>query len=233
MAHIHLEDGAFSLPWLAIWSAIALGVLGLALLLLRKRNLSPRALAIAAMCASVGFAASQIEIPVFGGLHLNLTPLIGILVGPSLGTLCALVINVFGAAIGHGGWGMISVNTIVNSIEVLIGFYAYRAMRGTFRAGRFTSGFTAATGALVVSAFAVAGIVLVSGLQDSQQTGEEALPSIALLLAANVVTGVIEGFVTGYIVSFIGKVRPDLLAHAEETDRTLPAAPAEGGPAGV
>jgi len=227
MAHVHLEDGALSLPWLAFWSAIALALIALALYLLRRKSVSTRTLAIAAMCASVGFAASQIEIPLFGGLHLNLTPLIGILVGPPLGTLVALVINVFGAAVGHGGWGTISVNTIVNSIEVVLGFYAYRLMRAQMKSGRFAPGFGATALALVVSAFVAGGIMLVSGIQDSHLTGEEALPSLSVLIAANIITGIGEGFVTGYIISFIGRVRPDLLAHAEglsptAAEKTIP-----------
>jgi len=215
MAHIHLEDGAFSLPWLALWSLLAAGVIALSLFVLRKGGMTTRKLAVAAMAASVGFAASQIDIPVFGGLHLNFTPLIGILVGPALGSLCALVINVFGAAVGHGGWGMIGANTLVNALEIVLGYYSYRLMRGRLKTGRFTSGFSATAFALIISALVVAGIVIVSGIQDSQQTGEEALPSMTVLIAANMLTGIIEGLATGYIVSFIGRVRPDLLEESE------------------
>ncbi|MCU0852926.1 MAG: energy-coupling factor ABC transporter permease [Thermoplasmata archaeon] len=214
MAHVHLEDGAFSLEWVIIWGLIAAALVAFALYRLGGK-LPTRKMAIAAMCVAVGIVIFQVEIPVFGGLHINLTPLMGILVGPGLGTLVVLIINIFSAAIGHGGWGMIGPNAIVNVTEVLLGYYLYRLCRTRLKAGRFTSGFSAATVALTVSALLVVVIVSISGLQDSTQTTEETFANMLLLAAANIVTGVIEGFVTGYIVSFVGKIRPDLLQDAE------------------
>ena len=211
MAHVHLEDGAFDIVSVLIWSAAAAGVIALALWRLKGARLQTHKLAIGSMAAAVAFAASQIEIPVFGGLHLNLTPLIGILVGPSLGTLCVLVINVFGAAIGHGGWGMIGANTLVNVVEVTLGFYAYLLLRKALKLSRFASGFGAATIALTVSAFVAVAIVALSGIQGSTQTKAEILGNMMVFAFANIATGIFEGVVTGYIVKFLGRVRPDLL----------------------
>ncbi len=216
MAHIHLEDGAFSPFWVIVWSLAAGALVALALFMVSRREASPRRLAIAAMCTSVGFAVFQVSIPVFGGIHLNLTPLIGILAGPGLGSLAALLINVFSAAVGHGGWGMIGANTLVNVIEVLIAYYFYRFVRGRFKVDRFASGLGAAVVALSVSALAIVAIVAVSGIQDSEQTKEEILANMVIIAAANLAVGVVEGVVTGYIVSFIGRVRPDLLRDTED-----------------
>lgn len=215
MAHIHLEDGAFTIFWVAVWTLIAIALLSIPLIRLGGRSIPTRKLAIAAMCVAVGFAIFQVEIPVFGGLHINLTPLIGILTGPSLGGLAVLVINLFSAAIGHGGWGMVGANTIVNLTEVFIGYYLYRFMRTRVDLTRFTSGFSAAFIALLVSAFIVVGIVTASEIQDSTQTREETFRNLLVLAAANVVAGAIEGVVTGYVVAYIGKIRPDLLEDAE------------------
>jgi len=218
MAHVHLEDGAFSLFWVIAWTAIALCLIWIAVYVLgRRESLTTRKMAIAAMCVAVGFAIFQIEVPIpfIGAIHMNLTPLIGILVGPGIGSLCVLIINIFSAAIGHGGWGMIGANTIVNLIEVTMGFYLYKFCRTTIKLGRFPSGFGAATIALITSAFAVVAIVTISGIQDSAQGAEDTLRNMLLLAAVNVVAAVIEGVVTGYIVSFIGRVRPDLLPDYE------------------
>ncbi len=215
VAHIHLEDGAFSPEWVIIWSVIAGAMVALALLVLRKGKVTPRKLAIAAMCTSVGFAAFQVSIPIFGGIHLNLTPLIGILAGPALGSLSVLVINIFSASIGHGGWGMVGANTIVNMTEVLVAYYFYRLVRSKLDLNRFISSLGAAILALSISALVIIGIVAVSGLQDSEQTKEEVLGNMLLIAAVNIVAGVIEGVITGYVVSFISKLRPDLLSDAE------------------
>jgi cobalt/nickel transport system permease protein len=214
MAHVHLEDGSFTLFWVLVWSAVAAGLVSIALYKQGRGEIPTRKLAIASMCVAVGFAAFQIEIPVFGGVHLNLTPLMGILVGPALGSLCVLTINVFSAAIGHGGWSMIGANTLVNMVEVFLGFYAFRFLRGYVKVNRFYSGFGAATIALTVSAFVAVAIVTLSEIQGSTQTREQTMTNMLVLAIANIVTGLFEGVVTGYIISFLGKVRPDLIGES-------------------
>src|SRR5512136_2025194 len=152
MAHIHLEDGAFTPFGLIVWNLIALALIGVALLRLRKGKAAPRKLAIASMCAAVGFAVFQIELPTpVGPAHMNFTPLIGILVGPSLGSVVVLVVNVFSAAIGHGGWGMIGPNSIVNIAEVALAYYTFRLVRVGMKRGYFWSGFGATVTALTIS----------------------------------------------------------------------------------
>lgn len=227
MAHIHLEDGAFSPFWVIVWSLLAGLLVALALILIGRKETSPRKLAIAAMCTSVGFAVFQVSIPVFGGIHLNLTPLIGILAGPGLGSLAALLINVFSAAVGHGGWGMIGANTIVNVIEVCVAYYVYRLVRNRFKLDRFTSGLGAAVVALSLSAIAIVVIVGVSGIQDSEQTMEEIMANMIIIAVVNIAVGVVEGVITGYVVSFIGRVRPDLLRDTEG-GKEKEAAPSQG-----
>ncbi len=211
MAHVHLEDGAFDIVSVLIWSIAAAALIGLALWRTKAVRVQTQKLAIGSMAIAVGFAASQIEIPLFGGLHLNLTPLIGILVGPGIGTLCVLVINVFSAAIGHGGWGMIGANTLVNATEVILGYLAYSGLRRGLKLGRFWSGLSAASIALTASAFLAVAIVAISGIQGSSQTKAEILNNMMVFAFANIATGIFEGVVTGYIVSFLGRVRPDLL----------------------
>jgi len=214
MAHVHLEDGSLTLFWVLVWSGVAAGLVSIALYRQGRGQISTRKLAIASMCVAVGFAAFQIEIPVFGGVHLNLTPLMGILVGPALGSLCVLTINVFSAAIGHGGWSMIGANTLVNMVEVFLGFYAYRFLRRYVKVERFYSGFGAAAIALTVSALVAVAIVSISEIQGSTQTRAQTMANMLVLAIANIVMGLFEGVVTGYIISFLGKVRPDLIGES-------------------
>jgi cobalt/nickel transport system permease protein len=215
MAHIHLEDGAFTPFWLIVWNLIALAIMSAALYSLKRQKASPRRLAIASMCAAVGFAVFQIEVPTpVGPTHMNFTPLIGILVGPGLGSVVVLVVNVFSAAIGHGGWGMIGPNSIVNVTEVVLGYYAFRLFRSNLKRSHFWSGFGAAVIALTVSSFLVVAIVGISEIQGSTITRAETINNMLVIAALNIATGIIEGVVTGYVVSFLGRVRPDLLAHA-------------------
>ena len=215
MAHIHLEDGALSPAWVLFWWAVAAAIIAFSLHTLKREPASVRRVTIGAMCAAVGVAAFMVTIPVFGGIHLNLTPLIGVLAGPAVGSLAVLVINLFSAAVGHGGWGVIGVNVVVNLVEVLIGYYAYRNLRTGLRAGRFTSGFSATVLALVASAAIVVIIIAFAGVQDSHLDEEETAHNLVFIAAANIIMGIVEGFITAYIVVFIGRVKPELLETAE------------------
>lgn len=224
MAHIHLEDGALSPEWTIFWWGLAAALLGLALLSLRREKVSVRKLTIAAMCAAVGIAVFLVSIPIFGGIHLNLTPLIGILAGPALGGLATLIINLFSAAVGHGGWGMIGANTVINLAEVFIGYYVYRLVKSRAGEGRFLAGFSASAIALTISALVAVGIIAFSGIQDSHLDEEETAHNLVFIAAANIAVGIAEGIITGYIVSFIGRIRPDLLEDAERPFRLRRAA---------
>jgi cobalt/nickel transport system permease protein len=216
MAHIHLEDGALSPIWIVFWWAVAAALIGIALWSFRRERVSTRRMTTAAMCAAVGIAVFMVTIPVFGGLHLNLTPLIGILAGPVLGSLATLIVNLFSAAVGHGGWGVIGVNTVVNLVEVLVGCQVYRILRTRVDMNRFASGFSATVLALTLSAMMVVVIISVAGIQDSHLDEEETARNLWFIAAVNIGVGLIEGVVTGYVVSFIGRIKPDLL---EETER--------------
>lgn len=230
MAHIHLEDGAFTPFWIIVWSLIAAGLIAVVVLALKKDKVSPRSIAIAAMCASVGFAVFQVEIPTpIGPVHMSFTPLIGILVGPGLGSLVVFVINVFSAGIGHGGWGMIGANTIVNVVEVALAYYSFKLLKTKLKRGFYWSGFGATIISLTTSAFLVVLIVGVSEIQGSQLSREQMIGNLMVLAGLNTAAGIIEAIVTGYVVAFLGRVRPDLLDRRiwRRTESPIPSA-AEG-----
>ena len=78
------------------------------------------------MLTAASFAIFQVNIPLFGGVHMNLTPLIGILGGPAVGGVIVFIVNVLSAAIGHGGWILIGANVLVNMTEVSAAFGTYK-----------------------------------------------------------------------------------------------------------
>lgn len=179
---------------------------------LKKRAFSPRRIAVAAMCAAVVVAVFMVEVPTpLGPVHLSFTPLVGMLVGPGLGALVMLVVNLFSAAIGHGGWSMIPANTLVGMLEVTIGYYAFSLLRRKLGIDRFWAGFSSSALALTAGALAVVLIIGISGIQGSDLSREEVFRNTLVLAILNVGIGIIEGVVTGFVVSFVGKVRPDML----------------------
>ncbi|HMA04390.1 MAG TPA: energy-coupling factor ABC transporter permease, partial [Methanomicrobiales archaeon] len=207
MAHIHLPDGSFTLSWVVFWWLCALILLGVCLALARRRAVDGRRITIAAFVTAAAFAAFVIEVPILGGVHLNLTPFIGILVGPVLGGLVVFVVNVLSAAIGHGGWGLIGANVLVNFSEVATGWLAYRGLI-RLTPGRFARAGVATFTGLFVGNLAEVAIILVSGVQGVAQTGSQLIPGLSLIVAVNLGAAAIEALVTGFLVEYIGRARP-------------------------
>lgn len=214
MAHIHLEDGAFSLQWVLIWWVVSIAVIGLCLYWLRSvRKVDNRTITIAGLLTAAAFAVFQVNIPLFGGVHLNLTPLIGILGGPAIGGLIVLIVNLLSAAIGHGGWGLIGANVLVNMTEVLAAYAAYRWL-GKVSVGTFARAGISTLIGLFLGNAAMLAIILISGVQGVTQSRMDLLYGLSLVAGVNMGVAVIEAFITGYIVSYIERVRPDMLREA-------------------
>jgi cobalt/nickel transport system permease protein len=210
LAHIHLEDGSFTLLWVIVWWVLALIIIGAALFFLRSRKADPRRITIAAFCTAAAFALFQVDIPVAGGVHINLTPLIGILTGPFIGSLIVFVTNILAAAIGHGGWGLIGANTLVNFSEVVVAYAAYTGLRKIVPDLFSRAGIATFAGLLCGNIVMIA-IILLSGIQGVNQSPGQVLAGLSLIAAINMGVAVIEALLTGLVVSYIGRMRPDLL----------------------
>jgi cobalt/nickel transport system permease protein len=211
MAHIHLTDGSFTLFWVIVWWALALLIIGSALYLIRRQRIADnRRITIAAFCVAAAFVLSQVELPLAGGVHISLTPLIGILTGPVIGVLIVFVINILDAAIGHGGWGMIGANTLVGLSEVLVAYGIWRGLK-PFILNVFVRAVMATLCGLIIGNFVMMGIIALSGIQGVSLSPEEILTGLFIIASVNTAVAVIEALITGLVVVYIGKMRPDLL----------------------
>jgi cobalt/nickel transport system permease protein len=211
MAHIHLEDGSFTLFWAWVWWVIALLLVSAALLWVRKGiKIDNRRITLAAFCTAAAFAVFQVSIPIFGGIHLNLTPLIGILIGPAFGSFVVLITNILSAAIGHGGWGMIGANLLVNIIEVIVAYVLFRLLKKIVP-GPFARGGIATLAGLFCGNLAMLAIIIISGVQGVTQTPSQILGGLVLIAGANMVFAFIEAGISAVIISYIIRVRPDML----------------------
>jgi len=211
MAHIHLQDGSFSLYWVIVWWLATIIITAAAVYWLRnKKKCEPRTLTIAAFCTAAMFVIFLVEIPIAGGVHLSLTPFIGILVGPAIGACVVLIVNIFTAAIGHGGWSMIGANALVNVIEVLAAWTLYVGLKKVIK-GTFPRVAIATFVSLCLGNIAMIGIILISGVQGVTQSQEQVLYGLTLIAAVNFAVAVIEAVVTGFMVALIERTRPDIL----------------------
>ncbi len=160
------------------------------------------------MLTAASFAIFQVNIPLFGGVHLNLTPLIGILAGPVIGGIVMLIVNILSAAIGHGGWGMVGANILVNMTEVAVAYGIYKAL-GKINLDTFSKAGIGTIAGLLFGNIAMMLIILISGIQGVSQP--ITVYDLSLLAAVNMGVAIIEAFITGYVVSYIMRVRPDML----------------------
>ena len=155
------------------------------------------------------FVASLIHVPVgLASAHLVLNGLVGVLLGwaafPSI--LVALLLQAL--LFQFGGITVLGVNTFTMGFAAVASWYVFRAVcrlcpgMGGVRAGAFMGGALGVALAAVLTALALA------------FTDEGFWLAAQLLLLAHLPVMLAEGLVTMFTVSFIMRVRPELLGMA-------------------
>jgi cobalt/nickel transport system permease protein len=188
---------------------------------IRKGGIKTNQIALAGIGAAASFAVFQLNLPIWGGIHMNLTGLVGILAGPLLGTLIALIVNVFSAALGHGAVGLLGANVLVNASEAIVAYYAFRALLG-MDWDIFPASASAATIGLSAGAILMGAIIVVSGVNGSALPRSDLVIAITGMVGLNLGVAVVEGLLTGFIVQFLASVRPDLVPGVTRDERKAP-----------
>lgn len=124
MSHIHLPDGILP-PWLWVSGYLALSVLVAVLWHGGGATGRPRQFALLGIITAVLMLVMSAEVPPFG-YHANLSVVAGILLGPRLAVLAALLVNIMLALIGHGGITVVGLNALVLALEMVVGWAVFR-----------------------------------------------------------------------------------------------------------
>jgi cobalt/nickel transport system permease protein len=222
MAHIHLGEGSFPLWAVALWTTAGIALIGTVVYRIRTGGIKTHQIALAGIGAAASFAIFQLNIPVWGGIHMNLTGLVGIIAGPLLGTLIALVVNIFSAALGHGAVGLLGANVLVNASEAIVAYYAFRWLLH-MDWDIFPGSAAAATVGLSTGAVLMGVIIVVSGVNGSALPRGDLTIAVAGLVGLNLGVAIIEGLLTGFVVQFLASVRPDLIGYAADATAEEPA----------
>jgi len=219
MSHIHLPDGILPV-WL--WAAGYLLAFLLIGVLWRggKATAEPRRFALLGILAAMMIL---VEVPPVS-YHFNLSVVTGIILGPRLSVLAALMVNVILSLIGHGGITVIGLNTLVLSTEMIAGYYGFRLLR---RIGLTKAGFMATLMGLFLGTSAGFGIitlgspwidrVLRAGVTEELGPGIEGpylnLTRLAILMFGVGAAGwVVEGILSAAILGYLHKVYPDVVS---------------------
>jgi cobalt/nickel transport system permease protein len=236
MSHIHFPDGILPM-WLWVSGfVVAIMVWVVFFRVIKIENLGKRLPLLGMMAAAMVLGASVEILPI--AYHVNLTVISGILLGPSLVYLATFVVNVILALFGHGGITVIGLNTLVLSLEGIVGYYLFRLFWRILKRLAVAS-FLATFLALFVSTCAMIGVVSLgtthyeelihqedkSGIigfefGKEQAHHQEAVGSkrdvnlgrfMAVVLPLGFIGWILEGVITSLIVRYIYRLRPDLL----------------------
>ncbi len=234
MSHIHLPDGVLPV-W--IWASGLIVTLLIGMILFRfskKEELTKRLPLLGMMSAVMVLGASVEIVPI--AYHVNLTVISGILLGPSLIFLATLIVNVILSLFGHGGITVIGLNTLVLSIEGVLGYFLFRVFWKLFKRLAVAI-FLATFLALFASTLSMIGVVALGAphyeelihsegkgifefhLSKEKEDHHEGAARdridlrrfIAIILPLGFIGWVLEGVITALIGRYIYRLRPDLL----------------------
>jgi len=199
---MHIADNILTTPILAAGAAAAGAGVAAGLW-----KMDPQRVPRVAVLSAAFFVSSLVHVPIPGtSAHLTLVGLVGVILGweafPAF--LIALLLQ---ALLGHGGLTALGVNTMIFAAPAVMCHYLFRAAvrrPGSGAASGFAAGCLAGMAGVAAAAVLASAVLMLSG--------EAFYATAAMLLAAHVPIGIVEGLVTGSVVASLKRISPELLA---------------------
>jgi cobalt/nickel transport system permease protein len=199
---VHISEGVLSPTILGAGAALA--ALGTAVGL---RRLDYDRLMTVAILAAAFFVGSLIHVPIGpASAHLILNGLLGVILGWAAFPAILVALALQAVLFQYGGITVLGVNTFNMAFPAVLCFLLLRPM--LVREGRVR-----AVAAFCCGALSVAGAGLLTALSLAF-TDEGFLQAAGILFMAHIPVMIAEGVVTVLAVSFLAKVRPELLRFA-------------------
>ena len=200
---MHISEGILSAPVLI--GGGALTAVGTAIGL--KKIDYDRIMGVAILAATF-FVASLIHVPIGpGSVHLILNGLLGVVLGWASFPAILIALLLQAIFFQYGGIVVLGVNTFNMAAPALLCFYLLRPWlkRQKYRhVAGFIGGFLSVFVASLLMALALA-------FSDSGF-----IATAKIVVAANLPVMIIEGFITMFTVSFLARVRPEILQLGDE-----------------
>lgn len=215
---LHLPDGFMAAPLALVgWILVAPW---LAWALYQSREGDDHQTSLAGILAAFLFAAQTFHFPIPGGTsgHLVGGTLVVILCGPWLGLLTLTSVVVLQALVfGDGGLFTMGWNlTNMGLVSGFVGGAVYATLR-KLKAAPFSSAFLAAWSATMLAA-------LCTALELAAAQLTPLYVSLGAMLGVQTLMGLGEGLVTGATISFLSRVRPELLTDTNPASAGYPVA---------
>jgi len=196
---MHISEGVLNGPALVTGAVVALAGTAIGL---RKMDLEQ--VAQAGMLSAAFFVAALIHVPIGpSSVHLVLNGIVGLLLGWSAfpAILTALILQAM--LFQFGGITTLGVNTVIMALPAVICYLLFGRLIQKSKGIALTAAFTCGAGAVLLGGLLAGAALMV--------TGEGFMEVAALVVVAHLPVMVIEGLVTVFCVSFLKKVKPELL----------------------
>ncbi len=196
---MHIADGV--LPLTVTIAGYALTAAGVALSL---RKVRAEELPKIAVVTSSFFVASLVHLPLGPtSVHLLLPGMVGVLLGPV--AFLAITLGLFLQALlfQFGGLTALGANALMMGLPALVCGLVFRLLRGRSQRSHTVAGGVAGGLGTLLAAVILAALLFTAG--------EDFLGVARLALFANLPVIAIEAAVSAFIVSFLFRVKPELL----------------------
>ena len=210
---MHISEGYLSGPVLI--SGAALTAAGCAIGL---KKLDYDQIAQAGILASAFFVASLVHVPIGpSNAHLIMNGMVGLLLGWGAFPVIMAALLLQGIFFQYGGITTLGVNTIIMAGPAVVVHYGCRPWLAKPDRIGTAAAFCAGAGAVALSALVMAASLIF--------TDEKFLAVAGTAVAAHLPVMAIEGIITSFCISFLAKVKPELLPFSKR-----PAKPEERNP---
>ncbi|MDY6967928.1 MAG: cobalt transporter CbiM [Spirochaetota bacterium] len=199
---MHISDGVLSGPVCIGSSVVAAALIAYSLKKMENEEIP----GIAVMTAAF-FVASLIHIKIGPtSTHLVLNGLVGIILGISAIPAILVALLFHALMFQHGGITTLGVNSLAMSVPALISFGIFKSAKFIKSKSKFvTSLFSFISGSLAIIFSSIfTSLFLITA-------GQEFLETAKIVLVINAPIAIIEGFITLFVVSFLQRVKPDMI----------------------
>ncbi|HEY7426023.1 MAG TPA: CbiM family transporter [Gemmataceae bacterium] len=211
---VHISDGVLENPWLAGGFVVA-GLLALLASYRVREEEIPRI----ALLSAAFFVASLMHLPVGPtSVHLLLNGLVGVVLGRRAPLAILIGLGLQAALLGHGGFSTVGINACVMTLPALLAGWMFAALhrlpwiRQKNRALIWASGCVIGMTAVLATLVLNAAVLLWGGAEDWFQI-------VWLVFFAHLPLVALEGVVLGFTVSFLARVKPEMLGMSDEALR--------------
>ncbi len=196
---MHISEGVLSGPVLLSGAALAAAGTTIGL-----KKLDYDQVAKVGMLSAAFFVASLIHVPIGpSNAHLIMNGLVGLLLGWPAVPAILVALALQGTFFQYGGITTLGVNTVIMALPAILCYLFFKRFLHAPKRTSYLAAFAA--GALAVL---LAGVLVALALIFTE---ENFFKMSALIVGAHIPVMIIEGIITAVCVSFLKRVKPDML----------------------